>query len=547
MFKILYENPKEDLITRLLKIRGINDNPEDFINPSFKVYRKNPFDLNDMDLAVQRIKKAIKDNQRIVIFGDYDVDGLTSSYTLYMFLRKFLNYPNVTIRLPSRIKDGYGIKTHHIDEIKNLGGNLIITVDNGITSIKEAAYAQELWIDMIITDHHKNLEEIPKAIAVINPNISPQYPFKGLAGVWVVFKLISALSQDLLSPDQKRKVIDFFLPVVATWTIADMVPLVDENRLFAKKGLNLLNQGKGPQSLRNFIKHLNIKTIDAFHISFMIAPRLNASWRMDSPYDALKTLLYSSGEKRNGHFSLLEELNTQRKTLQADLLKEAENLIDKSQPILIAAHPDFHEGIIGLIAGKLTEKYNKPSIIIAVNQDKQIGVASLRSPSYFSTIDMLHALSNYLIRYWGHAQAGWLTISLEKLEEFKQKVYEYWHQHISPDQLEKVIEVDTPLYPGETSQLINIPSLAPFGESNPQPILLFKDILIKETSNVGKNGASHLKIIGEFDGKLLSILFWKKGEFEDQIQKGALYNLVWKIKENSFNGWIYIEGVQIRD
>lgn len=547
MFKILYDNPKEDLITRLLKIRGIDDKPEDFINPSFKIYRKNPFDLNDMDLAIERIKRAIKTNQRIIIFGDYDVDGITSSYTLYMFFRKFLNYTNISIRLPSRIKDWYGIKTHHIDEIKSLGWELIITVDNGITSIKEATYAQELWIDMIITDHHKNLDQIPEVTAVINPHISPKYPFKGLAGVWVVFKLISALSQDLLNPTQKRELINFFLPVVATWTIADMVPLLDENRLFAKKWLDLLNKGRGPKSLRNFIKHLNIKNIDSFHISFMIAPRLNASWRMDSPYDALKTLLYSSGEKRNWHFSQLEELNTQRKTLQADLLKTAESLIDKSQPILIAAHPDFHEGIIWLIAGKLTEKYNKPSIVIATNQDKGIGVASLRSPSYFSTIDMLNSLSSCLIRYWGHAQAWGLTISIEKLEEFKQKAYEYWHKHISPELLKKVVEVDTPLYPGETAQLVNIPLLAPFWESNPQPTLLFKDILVKETSTVGKNGSSHLKIIWEFDWKLFSILFWKKGDFEEQIQKWVLYNLIWKIKQDSFNGWIYIEGVQIRD
>ena len=547
MFKILYDNPNEDLITRLLKIRGVNESPEDFLNPSFKKYRKDPYSLQDMDVAVERIQKAIKNNQRIIIFGDYDVDGVTSAYTLHMFLRRFLNYPNVSIRLPSRIKDGYGIKTHHIDEIKNLGGELIITVDNGITSIKEAAYAQEQGIDMIITDHHKNLKEIPQAVAVINPHISPLYPFKGLAWVGVVFKLISALSTKLLDEKSKRKMLNFFLPVVATWTIADMVPLIDENRLFAKKGLELLNKDKWPQSLRNFMKHLNIKIVDSYHIAFMIAPRLNASGRMSSPYDALKTLLYSSGEKRNWHIDKLEELNTQRKNLQADLLKEAENLIDKSQPILIAAHPDFHEGIIGLIAGKLTEKYNKPSIVISLNGEKEVGVASLRSPSYFSVIEMLNHLSNFLIRYGGHSQAGGFTIEFSKLEEFIQQVYHYGKMHINPEQLQKVIEVDTPVYPWETNQLLNILDLAPFGEWNPQPLLLFKEVLIKNVSSVGKNGNSHLKLIAQIDEKMFSVLFWKKGELEDQITPGSIYNLIGKIKQDNFNGGIYIEGVELRD
>jgi single-stranded-DNA-specific exonuclease len=296
-FKLIYDNPNEDLLTRLFKVRGIDEHIDTFLDPKFADYWINPYLLNDMDKAVERIISAVKNNEKIMIFGDYDVDGVTSSFCLYRFFVKFLNYKNVSIMYPNRIKEGYGLKNLHIDDMKKKGIQLIITVDNGITSINEAKYAKEQNIDLIITDHHKNLEELPPALAVINPMVSPDYPFKGLAGVGVAFKLICAIvEKSTFIQEKKNHVFNYFLPVVAIGTVADVVPLVHENRVIVKRGLELINKGHKhlPSSLKGFLSYLNLKdNVDTFHIGFIIGPRINAGGRIESPYDSLRTLLHS--------------------------------------------------------------------------------------------------------------------------------------------------------------------------------------------------------------------------------------------------------------
>ena len=544
MFKILNTNQNQDLLTRLLTIRWITDNVEDFLNPSWDKYRKDPFEFEDMSKAVDRILTAIKNKQRIVVFGDYDVDGVTSAFSVFYFIRNFLNYKDITIRLPSRLKDWYWIKAHHIEEIKNLWASLIITVDNGITSVKEVELANKLGIDVIITDHHKSTTDLPPALAIINPNVG-WYPFKWLAGVGVAFKLCSALASKKLNKQQKNEFLDFFLPIVALGTIADIVPLIDENRLFVKKWLELLNAGKWPQALQNFISHLNIKSIDTFHISFMIAPRLNASWRMKDPYEALKTLLYGSSQKRVEHINTIENLNTQRKGLQDELIKKAEQLIDKKQAILVAVSNEFHEGIIWLVAGKLTEKYNKPSVVIAIDEQKWVGVASLRSPAYFSIIDLLKDSQHLLKRFGGHSQAWWFTIKIDKLEELINQIYAYGKQNIDPKLTKKVLMIDTKVFDGEMQQLQDVPQLAPFGEGNPQPVLLIEWVQLQDILVVGKNGNSHLKLIGNKENQNFPILFWKKWEMVDKFEKWEIIDIIGKIKNDSFNGGFMVEGIEV--
>jgi single-stranded-DNA-specific exonuclease len=266
-----YELP---LIQRLLHIRKISDKAESFFQPSLSNARHDPFLLYGMEKAVVHLIQAMKNNEKIMIFGDYDVDGITASYCLYKFLRYFLNYPQVSIMYPNRKEDGYGLKIKHLEEMKTKGIDLVITVDNGITSIEEALYAKTLGINVIITDHHQPLNELPNALAVIDPLCSPLYPFTGLAGVGVAFKLINALlSKCTLDNQRKNQIFNFFLPIVAIGTVADVVPLLDENRFIVKRGLELINHSPDslPPSLKGFLSYLNIKNpIDTYHIGFVI-------------------------------------------------------------------------------------------------------------------------------------------------------------------------------------------------------------------------------------------------------------------------------------
>lgn len=227
-----------------------------------------------MNKAVDRLILAMKRNEKIVIFGDYDVDGITSTYVLYQLFLSFFSYKNVDYKFPSRQKDGYGLKTWHLDEMKEAGAEVVITVDNGITSLEEAEYAKKLGLDLIITDHHHPLDALPDAVAVVNPTCSDDYPFKGLAGVGVAFKVVMALiGSSKLSNEKKNQIFNYFLPIVAIGTVADIVPLVGENRRMVKRGLELMNYEKDkiPASLRSFLESLNLReNIDTYHIGFQI-------------------------------------------------------------------------------------------------------------------------------------------------------------------------------------------------------------------------------------------------------------------------------------
>lgn len=551
-YKILCEDKELDLISRLLKIRNIDDDIEKFLDPKLKDYRWNPFDLNDMDQAIKRIIKAIENNEKIMIFGDYDVDWVTSSFILFKFLAKYLGYKKVSIMYPDRLKDGYGLKNKHLDIMKEKWINLAITVDNGITSIWEAKYAKKIWIDMIITDHHKNLEEIPDALAVVNPMVSEKYDFKYIAWVWVAFKLICALLEevDIFKWDdtKKNKIFNYFLPIVAIWTVADVVKLVGENRWIVKKWLELINnhRDKIPESLKWFLEYLNIKEVDTFHIGFVIWPRINAGWRIDSPYSSLDMLLYT-WEKQIKAIKKIDDINTNRKKLQETALKFAEENIDITQKIILAESEEFHEWIVWIVSGRLTEKYNRPSAVFKIDKKKWSAVASLRGPEYFDIIKMLQTNSELLERSGGHKRAGWLSIKLDNLEKFKAIVQEYCNNKISDDDLEKIINIDTKIYHNEwNNNLIHkIANLGPFGEWNNEPTFLFENIVITKVDKVGKKWQWHLKLQGLFGEEKINFLFWSKWDIAKSIEKNSQIDIVWKIKKDNFNGGYFVNGIEI--
>ena len=552
-FKLIYDNPKEDLLTRLFKVRHIDDHIDSFLDPKLSDYRWDPFLLNDMEKAVERIILAMKNKEKIMIFGDYDVDGITSSYILYRFFIKFMHYDNISIQYPDRLLDGYGMKMKHIDDIKAKNCTLIITVDNGISAVEEAKYAKEQHIDMIITDHHQHGEKIPDAFAGITPLISPNYIFKWLAGVAVAFKLILALTEKSnLTKEQKNRIFNYFLPVVAIGTVADVVPLLHENRVIVKRWLELINKSEQhlPTSLRWFLNYLNLKdNVDTFHIGFVIGPRINAGGRIESPYDSLKALLYS-GEKQIEHLDKIEIINTERKKMQDEAIKRAETLIKLDEKILIATDEDFHEGIVGIVAGRLTEKYTKPCMILKIDKEKNLWIASLRGPEYFNVIEMISSASELLERFGGHRGAGWLSVRLENLESLIHHFQRHCNDCISENDLIKTVKVDTKIYHHERDNetLAKIQKLAPFGEGNPEPVFLLENVQIQKVEKVGSKTKTHLKLHTLFGDQKLTAMFRGKGDDVDAtiIKWAKPVSIVGKIRKDTYNGWYFIDGADIQ-
>ena len=546
-YQILNQDADLSLIERLLKVRNISDNSSKFLNPTLANYWLDPFLLNDMDKWVNRIIQALKNNEKIIIFWDYDVDWITASYTLYKFITKFLNYKNVSIRYPNRIEDWYWLKTKHIDEMHNEWVSLIITVDNWITSLAEAEHAKELGIDLIITDHHHALETLPDAYAVINPQVSPNYEFKGLAGVWVAFKVLNAmLSKSTISKDKKNEIFNYFLPIVAIGTVADIVPLVHENRVIVKRWLEIMNCHPEtlPKGLQGFLKFLNIKwNIDTFHIWFVIWPRINAGWRLESPYDSLRVLLCES-EEQEKYIQKIEDINTERRRMQDQAFRIAEKELDSEKSFLSVCDEDFHEGIIWIVAWRITEKYNKPSAVFKIDREKQQAVASLRGPDYFNVIEMITKASPYLKRFWWHKGAWGLTIELDDLDKVIKIFEEHCDECITPDQLEKVTMIDTIILPHEWNyeELCEIECLAPFWEGNNEPNFLFENIAVQRVEKVWKNWWAHLKIFGKFWDEPITIVFrWR---WDDSEKIGEKISLVWNVKRDTFNWGFYVHWVE---
>jgi len=549
-YKILYENPDESLIQRILKVKNIDCDIQDFLNPTMHAYWTDPYLLSDMMLAVDRIIDAMKRKEKIMIFGDYDVDGVTSSYMLYTFIRKYIKYNNISIEYPNRFKDGYGIKTHHIDMIKEKWCSLIITVDNGITAVEEALHAKKLWIDLIITDHHEVTEHgIPQAYAIVNPQTSPQYMFKWLCGAAVSFKVICALMEKTGRDRLKKKTIfNYFMPIVAIATVADCVPLVKENRVLVQRWFDLINTKRTtiPAWLQWLLKYLNItKPIDSFHVWFMIWPRINAGWRVGTPFDSLRMLLYE-GEQQLEHLDKLESLNTERKELQNTAFKIAEAQIDPEKNMIIAMWADFHEGIVGIVAWRLCERNNKPTAVFALNEQEGKAVASLRGPKYFHVVEMLKTMDHLLVRYGWHKQAWWLSCDIAKLPELIEHMQQYCNTHITSADLEQPIQVDTLMYDHEwtNNELQGIDQLAPFGIGNEEPLLLLQNLIVTDIERVWNKWNGHLKLHAELWGNKLKAMFWKQWANDDGIQKGEI-NLIGKIKPDSYNGGYFVEGKKV--
>jgi len=452
--------------------------------------------------------------------------------------------------LPHRVHDGYGIKDYLIDRMKEQWADLIITVDNGITSVDEVEHAKSVGLDIIITDHHQALDKIPAPIALINPQVSPDMPFKEICGASVAFKLCLQLADDIgITHETKKTFFNDLLPYVAIATVCDCMPLVEENRLIVKKWLSVMNKHRSTllPSLRGFLEYLNIDTVDSYHMWFMIWPRLNATGRIWSAHDGLDCLLCHDPHKQKKLLEAVDQLNTDRKVTQEDMITIAQEMADHERYILIAAHEEFHEGIVWIVAGRLTNKHNKPSVVIGIDTEKWIASGSLRWPEYFSVIDMLKTVDDILVRYGWHEQAWWLTIDIKNLDELKTRLEAYCKENITPEQLIKHIYVDTQVYDHElkTSLFQDIQILWPYGEKNREPIVLIPDIHIQKNKILWRGERTHLKLFGTKSNEEISIIFWWKWDQIGEYPLDTTCDIIWHIKEDSYNGGRYIHWLHV--
>jgi len=463
----------------------------------------NPFLLRGMDIAVQRIKKAIAEREKIIVYGDYDADGITATALLSSLLSKL--GADVRCYIPNRLSEGYGLNKEALNKAASQEVSLLITVDCGINAVEEVRYAAQLGIDIIITDHHRLGEELPSAFAVINPlQTDCPYPDKNLAGVGLAYKLASALT------DEKG---EEYLDLVALGTVADVVPLVGENRVLVKEGLKKI--GKGRIGLSALAKVAGLKReINAASIAYILGPRINARGRLSSPQSALKLLLTSSWPEAENLARVLNDENARRQKVEKEILEQAlKKLSDidvEERKIIILSDERWHPGVIGIVASRLVEKYYRPVILIAIKERKAKG--SGRSIKNFHLFDALLQCKDILDECGGHKYAVGLSLQVEKIEEFKQRMEEITDNLLSREDLIPCLNIDARLSLSQLDFkfLDELTNLAPFGVGNPKPVFASK-VRLKSFQRLKNN---HLKIWVS-DDKITYPALWfnQEGDF----------------------------------
>lgn len=477
------------IISRILVGRGIFtlEEAERFLKAGLEGVR-DPFLLKDMEKARNRIKRAINDGENIYIYGDYDVDGITASVFLFNFLKEL--GAQVSIYIPKRLEEGYGLNNEALQEIKKNKGSLVITVDCGTTAYNEVKFGKEIGLDVIITDHHEpKLKEdsLPEACAIINPKrADDNYPFKELSGVGVAYKLAMSLATN-------SHELNNYLPLVALGTIADVVPLLDENRIIVKEGLRILNGLEDPWiiALRE-VSSLKEKNIGTYEVGYLIGPRLNASGRMADPNWSVDLLLSTDLEKARNLARRLDDVNRVRQRIQNEIIKQVIARVDEEkledEKILILADESWHDGVVGLVASKIVDQYHRPTIICSIKE--KIAKGSGRSVHGFDITQALSQCDDLLIKYGGHQQACGLEIELENLESLHQQLKE-----LAPEEIgQSYLEIDSELALSEINhQLANeLDLLEPYGTGNPVPLFKSGEVSFARAYPVGTEG-KHIK------------------------------------------------------
>jgi single-stranded-DNA-specific exonuclease len=534
------------IIARILCQRGLSD-PElagRFLNPSLE-HLHDPMALADMGVAVDRIFTAIANKERIAIHGDYDVDGVTST----VILRRALEMlgADVVHFIPERLKDGYGLQPVAIERLHADGVALVVSVDCGIRGADAARRARELGVDLIITDHHEPDAELPPALAVINPKRSDcRYPDKYLAGVGVALKVVQALCRRA----NRDSWLPGFIKVAAIGTLADVVPLVGENRVIAKLGLDLLTKGPHKVGLRALldVSGLTGKTIDSYHIGFMLAPRVNAAGRMSTPDIAARLLLAADEAMAEEVRQLALQLdgeNVRRQEEEADILAAAKKVVQTdpdvgARSVLVVAGDGWHRGVIGIVASKLVDAFHRPAIVLSVEEG--IAHGSCRSIPCFDMLGALERCAHLLSRFGGHRQAAGLTLDAARIKELRLAVNAIADETLGPEDLMPRLRIDGNLtFRGITGGVAaGVASLAPFGAGNPRPVFAARGVEIIDGPRKLKE--RHLKMALKQDGRIFRAVAWRAAERHDYLtEHKAALDVAFSLEQNQYNGETHVE------
>ncbi len=535
-----------EFLASVLLSKGI-DTPEKanvYLHGSYDML-SDPFLLCDMDKAVSRIRQALENEEKILIYGDYDVDGITSVSVLYRYLT--FKGANVSYYIPERVNEGYGLNVSAIDKFCEDGIKLIITVDSGITAHDEIEYAKSVGLDVVITDHHECRDILPDACAVVNPHRPDSvYPFCDLAGVGVVFRLVCALENNKNLHTLCTKYSD----IVSLGTVADVMPIVGENRIIVKMGLKQLENTKNmgltaliEQSFseRNKAKR---KNLTASSIGYTLAPRINAAGRIGDVNKAVELLITDNKAKAEEIASYLCAVNRERQLIENKIFEQAQEIINSvscndNTNVIVLTSDSWHLGVIGIVASKITERYKKPSILIST--DGEVGKGSCRSVRGFNINEALGACSDLLVKYGGHELAAGLTIDIANIDEFRLRINEYAGNNFDFDNVYNYIDVDfeTELSDVTIEHALEVQSLEPFGLMNPVPMFCIKDCLIEEVYAIGEG--KHTKLIISKDTSRITALYFGMSPENLGFSEGDMADFVGCLDINDFRGNLSVQ------
>lgn len=536
------ENHSLDPFTALILVsRGITEyeDVEDFFDTDFSFC--DPYLIADMDKAALRIKRAIDNFEKICVYGDYDADGVTSTALMYSYLSS--HGADVMYYIPDRITEGYGMSCSAVDKLHAQGVKLIVTVDNGVSAIEEIAYAKSLGIETVVTDHHMPGEQLPDAVAVVDPHREDcNLHFKDWAGVGVAFKTVCALENGDYS-----EILNEYADILAVGTVADVVDLKDENRAIVKYGVAKINANpcNGINALRQ-IAGVSDRALNGVGITFSLAPRINAAGRMESAETALKLLLCEDLSAALGIAEQVDNCNKQRHISENEIMEEAVACIEadkrlKYAKVIVVCGENWHHGVIGIVAARITEKYGRPSIVITFDGDK--GTGSARSIEGFSVYDAIKACGDFLTHFGGHTMAAGLGIDRENVENFFRAINEY---ALSCEETVPTLMLDCKLNPAYINAQLaeSLEALEPFGAGNPQPVFGIFGVRITGIKPVGDG--KHLRISFTKGNTQFCAMKFSTTLKELPYREGDTVDLAVKIDKNEFRGEIRAS-VQIKD
>ena len=527
------------LLATILVNRGITEEKQifKFLNPKRNDFY-NPYEMPDMDIAVKRIVKAIKNQEKTIIYGDYDVDGITSVTVLKSFLVE--RGLDVAEYIPNRLEEGYGLNENAVKEIANQGYTLMITVDCGISAIEEVEYANKLGIETIITDHHEPGNELPKALAIVDAKRKDnKYPFRNLAGVGVVFKLIQAIGTEL-NLDEKEYL--KYLDIVCIGTISDIVPLVDENRVIVKLGLKLVEQTRN-LGLKAILQASGYSKIDSSTISFGVAPRINACGRMGHQEEALKLFLSKDINEVNELTQKLNEYNRLRQETEKNIYTDAIMQIERdglaNKNTIVVMGKNWHHGVIGIVSSKITELYFKPSILLCEEDD--MGKGSGRSIPGFDLYEALTQCKNAIEKFGGHSMAVGISVKKENLEMFKKEL-EQISKERNIEEIVPILKIDAQIDLEEINKEMveSLKELEPFGEENKTPLFMIRNLKIDSIRALSEG--KHLKLTLKGNKNIVNAIGFNLGELSNDYKIGDKIDVVGNLEINSFNG---VDNIQI--